>query len=98
MKEIQDEIRRTLLAYVNQGKLHEQVFLSLSADINQVVETEFGDKIEKLKEMIKNWEATMGEQDNSFYSLGLRRAIDVITDNDVLNQLPILEKEDTPDE
>jgi hypothetical protein len=58
------------------------------------------DKVEKLEQMVKDWEASMGEDDKSFYTLGIRRAIDVIVDNDpdILKQLPILEKEDTPDE
>lgn len=97
MKEAKDDIRRTLLAYVTQGKLHEQVFLSLALDVNQIIDTEIDKKVEKLKEMIKAWEDSMGEEDGSFYSLGLRRAIDVITDTDILSQLPVLEKEDTPD-
>jgi hypothetical protein len=58
------------------------------------------DKVGKLEQMVKDWEASMGEDDKSFYTLGIRRAIDVIVDNDpdILKQLPILEKEDTPDE
>jgi hypothetical protein len=58
------------------------------------------DKVGKLEQMVKDWEASMGEDDKSFYTLGIRRAIDVIVDNDpdILKQLPILEKDDTPDE
>jgi hypothetical protein len=58
------------------------------------------DKVKKLEQMVKDWEESMGDDDKSFYTLGIRRAIDVIVDNDpdILKQLPILEKEDTPDE
>ncbi len=58
------------------------------------------DKVKKLEQMVKDWEDSMGDDDKSFYTLGIRRAIDVIVDNDpdILKQLPILEKEDTPDE
>ncbi len=58
------------------------------------------DKVGKLEQMVKDWEASMGEEDKTFYTLGIRRAIDVLVDNDpdILKQLPILEKEDTPDE
>ncbi len=58
------------------------------------------DKVKKLEQMVKDWEDSMGDDDKSFYTLGIRRAIDVIVDNDpdILKQLPILAKEDTPDE
>jgi len=58
------------------------------------------DKVKKLEQMVKDWEASMGEDDKTFYTLGIRRAIDVLVDNDpdILKQLPILEREDTPDE
>ena len=58
------------------------------------------DKDGKLEQMVKDWEASMGEEDKTFYTLGIRRALDVLVDNDpdILKQLPILEKEDTPDE
>jgi hypothetical protein len=58
------------------------------------------DKVGKLEQMVKDWEASMGEDDKSFYTLGIRRAIDVIVDNDpdLLKQLPILERDDTPNE
>jgi len=36
---------------------------------------------ETLQEMVKEWEAGMGEDDKSLYSLGLRRAIDIIENN-----------------
>jgi hypothetical protein len=34
--------------------------------------------IAMLKEMIQEWEATLGEEDKTLYSLGLRRAVDRI--------------------
>jgi len=72
--------------------------------IKQMVEGESQDvileKVKKLEQMVKDWEASMGEDDKSFYTLGIRRAIDVLVDNDpdLLKQLPILERDDTPDE
>ncbi len=72
--------------------------------IKQMVEAESQDvvldKVKKLEQMVKDWEASMGEDDKTFYTLGIRRAIDVLVDNDpdILKQLPILEREDTPDE
>lgn len=53
----------------------------------------------ELQQKIIDWESTMVNGENeSFYSLGLRRAIDVITGQSAYDRLPILEKPDTPDE
>jgi hypothetical protein len=53
----------------------------------------------ELQQKIIDWESTIvnGENEN-FYSLGLRRAIDVISGESAYDRLPILEKPDTPDE
>jgi len=48
----------------------------------------------QITSMISEWEASMGEDDKTFYSLGLRRAIDIISGNTAYSQLPILETEE----
>lgn len=95
---MRDEIRKTLMSYVVQGKLHEQVMLELDVKFKEMFDSWVETKTSKLKEMVKSWEDSVGEEDNSLYSLGLRRAVDVLTDTDPFQQLPILEKPDTPDE
>lgn len=45
----------------------------------------------QLNLMIAEWEESMGETDQTFYSLGLRRAIDIISGQTAYSQLPILE-------
>jgi hypothetical protein len=45
--------------------------------------------------MVREWEETMGDEDKSFYSLGLRRAIDVLNGKSALSQLPVLETPET---
>lgn len=52
----------------------------------------------QLRDMVEEWEESMGQDDKSLYSLGLRRAIDLLTGESSLEQLPILEKPDTPNE
>lgn len=94
---MKDEIRRVLLNYVMNQKLNEQVMLELDITLKQVVDNWIESKKATLQDMVTKWEETMGTDDSSLYSLGLRRAIDVITDTDTFAQLPILEKPDTPD-
>jgi hypothetical protein len=35
--------------------------------------------VDELRRMVRDWEATMGPEDQTFYSLGIRRSIDVVT-------------------
>jgi len=69
--------------------------------VSQVIETNTNSwvesKAQRLEEMITEWEATMEDSDKTLYSLGLRRAVDVIREQTAYSQLPILEKPDTPD-
>lgn len=48
----------------------------------------------QITSMISDWEDSMGEDDKTFYSLGLRRAMDIISGNTAYSQLPILETDE----
>jgi hypothetical protein len=43
--------------------------------------------VDVIKEKVIVWEAGMGEDDKTLYSLGLRRAMDVITETDPTESL-----------
>jgi hypothetical protein len=77
-----------------------EAYQKIIQKVGAISEDAILEKVGKLEQMVKDWEVSMGEEDKTFYTLGIRRAIDVLVDNDpdVLKQLPILEKEDTPDE
>ena len=48
----------------------------------------------QITSMISEWETSMGKDDKTFYSLGLRRAMDIISGSTAYSQLPILETEE----
>jgi len=56
------------------------------------------DLAESLMGMAREWEAAMGDDDRTYYSLALRRAVDVVTATSALDALPVLERPDTPEE
>jgi ABC-type multidrug transport system ATPase subunit len=91
---ISDEIRMLVV----QQRLSPEQMLDVSAIVYGQTESWKEDVVHEINKLIDNWEATMGDSDQSFYSLGLRRAIDIITGQDAYSQLPILETPDTPDE
>lgn len=91
---ISDEIRMLVV----QHRLSPEAMLDVSGIVYAQTESWKEDVVHEIQKLITNWEETMGESDKSFYSLGLRRAIDVITGVDSYSQLPILETPETPDE
>jgi len=52
----------------------------------------------RLTAMAREWEEAMGDDDKTYYSLALRRAVDVVTATSAFDVLPVLERPDTPDE
>lgn len=66
--------------------------------VERIVQQTINDVVDSLEEMVNQWENLELENDNSFYTLGIRRSIDVVTGKNYLDQLPVLEKENTPDE
>lgn len=68
------------------------------SEVEDVVAEEIGFAVAILREMIDYWESSVGDDDKSFYTLGIRRAIDVLEGVPAISHLPILETDDTPDE
>jgi hypothetical protein len=70
--------------------LHLQAEGFLSDEAAKLVTHLFNDNLDEyrvlivdtLKEKIASWENGMGEDDKSLYSLGLRRAVDLIEESD----------------
>lgn len=94
MRNLPEELTKMVLA----NELTPEAFQKISALDKQIDDEFILSKVKELEQMVKDWEATMGEDDKTFYTLGIRRAIDVIVGNDpdLLKQLPILERDDTP--
>jgi len=84
--------------YVQRGEITPEALIKISQVVEANTQNWVEAKIQKLEEMVQEWEATMVDDDKTLYSLGLRRAVDVIREQTAYSQLPILEKPDTPDE
>jgi hypothetical protein len=93
-----DRINPEIRMLVGQARLTPEAMLEVCAVVHAEVESWKEDVVYEIQKLINHWEATMGEGDDSFYSLGLRRAIDIVTGQDAYSQLPILETPDTPNE
>lgn len=94
MKEL---LRERLLALASTKEMTPEQFQKIYGIVIEIVDEWREAKISEVEQMVKDWETTMTSDDKTLYSLGLRRAIDVFREESALNQLPVLEQEDTPD-
>lgn len=97
MKKLTEQTIEQMRQLVQTGAMSVETFAQVTQMIDANVEGWVSSKVEQLGQMIVDWESTMGVEDKSFYSLGLRRAIDVVQEESAYSQLPILEKPETPD-
>lgn len=97
MNSLTSDILEQLHQLVQRGEMTPEALMKVSQVIETNVESWVETKTLKMEEMIREWETTMVD-DKSLYSLGLRRAVDVVKEQTALSQLPILEKPDTPEE
>lgn len=80
-----------LKGLTSRGGLDPETLIQVLSVLDPVIEEWRSDVIITLERMVKEWEENMGEDDNSFYTLGIRRAIDVISGENAHSKLPILE-------
>lgn len=90
-------ITEQLQQVVQRGEMTPEAFLAVTQVVEANTNNWIDAKIQKLEEMIREWEVSMDDSDKTLYSLGLRRAVDVIREQTAYSQLPILETPDTPD-
>lgn len=79
-------------------ELNSKLAVRVEETFMQEFDNWLADKVEQLEQLVREWESAFPDGDSGMYSLGIRRAIDVVTGRSALDQLPILETEDTPDE
>ena len=98
MKRPVEDVRKSLNIMTRMGELTPEQMLKVMQVVESDVSGWLDEKIENLRSLITDWESAMGDTDESFYSLGIRRAIDVVSEQSAMDRLPILEQEDTPTE
>jgi hypothetical protein len=98
MSSLTNSIVEQLRQLAQRGEMTPEALMKVHEVIQNSVDNWIELKVSTLEDMIKEWELVMDSGDNSLYSLGLRRAVDVVREQTAYSQLPILEKPDTPDE
>jgi hypothetical protein len=98
MSQLTNNIVEQLRQLAQRGDMTPEALMKVHEVIQNSVDNWIELKVSTLEDMIKEWEQVMDSGDNSLYSLGLRRAVDVVREQTAYSQLPILEKPDTPNE
>ena len=77
-----NDVRSTIVSHLEglmmNGDIKPEAVPSLTRFLDDVISNVNEDLIETLVGKIKDWEDTMGEDDKSLYTLGIRQAVDVL--------------------
>ena len=99
MKELRENIKSSLNVLTRSGVITPEQMIQILGAVETDISAGGAEVAGNLRQMIVEWESAMGDTDVSFYSLGIRRAEDVILGFEgVEHRLPVLETEDTPDD
>jgi hypothetical protein len=81
-----NELKRAFSEYITgmimDGTIKPDNAPDLISFIDELLDTRETYIVGKLAELVSSWETTMGDDDKSLYTLGVRRAIDVIRETD----------------
>lgn len=97
MKSVKNQLRSDLSYFVSVGELNPDQMMKVLGVVDKALDTWVEVTTADLNKLARDWENTMGDANESFYSLGVRRAADIIAGDDALGRLPILETDTTPD-
>jgi hypothetical protein len=79
---VNSNARSTIVSYLEElmlgGYIQSEVVPNLTKFIDDVVSKANEEVIKALVKKIKDWEDTMGDDDKSLYTLGMRQTVDVL--------------------
>jgi hypothetical protein len=77
-----NQVRSTIVSYLEgmmmDGSIKPEAVPALTRFLDEVISEGNEDLIKTLVGKIQDWENTMGENDKSLYTLGIRQAVDVL--------------------
>jgi len=87
MTQPMESINSKLRQLVSESILTPESMLKVSQSAQEGISEWTESVTAQITSMISEWESAMGENDKTFYSLGLRRAIDIISGQTAYSQL-----------
>lgn len=80
------EFQKSLLPMVAEQLIAPEAAVMLTEKVVEALSDYSEEIAEKLRTMISEWESVMDEDDKTLYSLGLRRAVDIVLEKDPTEQ------------
>lgn len=96
IRDVNKEIITALNQLVHVSVISDEAMVAISGIVVSEIKGWKGEVAEELNRQMKNWEESQGEADSTLFTLGLRRARDLVTGESALGNLPVLETETTP--
>ncbi len=85
-KTYRETVFNTLASFLAQGKLDTDTQLDIYLAVKQAALDLQESQLEKLRAKMAQWETIAGDADKSLYTLGLRHAMDIVS-NEVATEL-----------
>lgn len=92
-----DSIIDQFQSLTQMGRITPETYASIVPIVNYEVDAWTKEKIDSIQALIADWETKMGETDKTLYTLGLRRALDILRDEEFDPSERVLETDSTPD-
>ena len=96
IRNVTKEIVTALNQLAHVGVINDEAMVAISGIVANELNGWKDEVAEELNRQMKNWEETQGEADSTLFTLGLRRARDLVLGASALANLPVLETENTP--
>ena len=96
IRDLQKEIITALNQLAHVGVISDEAMVAISGIVAHEVNNWKTEIAGELNQQVKNWEESQGEADSTLFTLGLRRARDLVLGATLMSKLPVLETESTP--
>jgi len=95
IRDAKKEIISALNQLTHVGVITDEAMVAIAGIVSNEMNAWKSDIAEELDTQVKNWEESQGFEDDTLYTLGLRRAKDLVVGKDFTTQLPVLETPET---
>lgn len=96
IRDSKKEIITALNQLAHVGVISDEAMVAISAIVANELTAWKSEIAAELNRQVKNWEESQGEADSTLFTLGLRRARDLVLGAELMDSLPVLETEETP--
>jgi len=95
IRDVNKEITIALNQLSHVNVISDEAMVAIAGIVTSEIRAWKSEVVAEMNKQIESWEETQGFEDDTLFTLGFRRARDLVIGKDSLDELPILEKPDT---